>query len=246
MTNEIEDIHEFLEVFSTKYEDISKLSRNIDFLIDANISQTECLYILDFSTNEMTFKKGFKDFLGYEEESMDIELYLNKVHPQDIDLLSKIGKASILHTSANPGQNMDNVLYISFRIQKSNGEYVKVLSQSSVFESDKDGHMVTSLIKVSDISFMEDNSLVKYNFVAENLDHEEFKHVIYGDKYKLFTSRELEIIREIEKGSTNTEIGLSLVISKHTVATHRKKIMKKCGCHSAEELLLFCKNNGVL
>lgn len=246
MINEIEDIHEFLEVFSSKYSEISKLVKKVDFLDDSNLSQTECLYVLDFSLNEMTLKKGFRNFLGYDEESINIENYLKKIHPEDIDMVSKIGRATILHTSAHPGNNANNVLYISFRIEKSDGQYVKVLSQSSVFESDENGQMVTSLVKVSDISFMEDNDLVKYNFVAENLDHEKFKNAIYGDKYNLFTTRELDIIREIEKGATNAEISLSLEISKHTVATHRKKIMKKSGCHSAEELLLYCKKNGVL
>lgn len=246
MLNEIEDIHEFLEVFSTKYADVAKLEKNVDFLDNSNFSQSECLYILDFSVSEMIFKKGFKNFLGYDQDSMNIETYLKLIHPEDIDMVGKIGKASILHSSNHPGRNSENVLYLSFRIRKRNGEYVKVLSQSSVFETDKNGQMVTSLVKVSDISFMEDNNLVKYNFVAEKLKEDEFKRQIYGDKFNLFTNRELDIIKEIEKGVTNAKIALSLEISIHTVATHRKKIMKKCNCHSADELLMFCRKNGVL
>ena len=61
-----------------------------------------------------------------------------------------------------------------------------------------------------------------------------------------FTPRELEIIKEIQKGSTNNQIAVDLRISKFTVETHRKKILKKSDCHSAEELLKFCRKNGLL
>ena len=106
--------------------------------------------------------------------------------------------------------------------------------------------MISSLIKVSDLSFIEDGEVVRYKFVAENLDQEAFKRKIYDSNKDLFTYRELDIIKEIAKGQTSKEIGENLEISKHTVATHRKKIMKKSGCHSVEELLKFCRKNGVL
>ncbi|WKK66313.1 LuxR C-terminal-related transcriptional regulator [Lutimonas zeaxanthinifaciens] len=246
LKREIENLNDFLEKFSGRYKDSLKPERDLEVLKTAGLSQTECMYILDFSLNKMIFKKGFMSFLGYSERSITLESYIKCIHPEDVDMVSKIGMATIIHTSSHPNENRDNVLYISFRIRKSNGEYVKVLSQSSVFEVDSEGHMVSSLVKVSDISFMEDNNLVKYNFVAQNLDEEAFKKAIYGENYDLFTSRELDIINEIEKGATTEEIAQILEISKHTVATHRKKILKKSGCHSAEELLHFCRKNGIL
>lgn len=246
MINEIENIHEFLSVFSERYKESSKKSKDLEVLEKSILSQSECLYVLDFSMNEMSFKRGFKEFLGFEDDKIDLEKYLNRIHPQDIDLVSRIGKATILHTSNDPLENIDSVLYLSFRIQNEDGDYIKVLSQSSVFETDVDGNMVTSLVKVSDISFMEDNNLVKYNFVANNLDREAFKRKIYGESHNIFTSRELDIIKGINKRFSNEQISILLQISKHTVATHRKKIMKKSGCHSAEELILFCKKNGII
>lgn len=246
MNNEIEDIHEFLRVFSDKYRESSKKTKNLDVLERSILSQSECLYVLDFSINDMSFKRGFQDFLGFDDEHLGLEEYINRIHPEDIDMVSRIGKASIIHTSSKPKENIDSVLYLSFRVQNNDGEYIKVLSQSSVFETDIDGNMITSLVKVSDISFMEDNNLVKYNFVANKLDQEAFKKEIYGDNYDIFTRREMDIIRSINKGYSNEQISALLQISKHTVATHRKKIMKKSGCHSAEELLLFCKKNGII
>ncbi|MDN3641078.1 LuxR C-terminal-related transcriptional regulator [Lutimonas halocynthiae] len=239
-------ILEFLDEFAKKYKHIEFRDDYLETLQALNLSQTECIYVIDFSKNKMTFANGFESFVGYKDEKMSLGNYLEKIHPDDIDLVGRIGAATMEHTHSNPNNNKDNVLYISFRIRKSNNEYIKVLSQSSVFEIGQEGQMISSLVKVSDLSFIEDGEVVRYKFVAENLDQEAFKYKIYHSSKDLFTNRELDIIKEIAKGKSSQDIAESLEISKHTVATHRKKIMKKSGCHSAEELLKFCKRNGVL
>jgi DNA-binding CsgD family transcriptional regulator len=240
------DVLEFLEEFSKKYQKIDIRDASLESLQDYSLSHTECIYVIDFSQNKMTFAKGFQPFLGYKDEQLSLINYLEKIHPDDIDLVGKIGAATIEHSHQHPNQNKDNVLYISFRIRNASGEYIKVLSQSSVLELDKKGQMISSLIKVSDLSFIDDGEVVSYKFVAEHLDQEAFKNKVYNNTQGLFTARELDIVKEVNKGQTNTEIAKTLEISKHTVATHRKKIMKKSGCHSAEELMKFCKRNGVI
>jgi len=246
MNNEIEDIHEFLSVFSKKYENNTTGQKDVEVLRQSILSPSECMYVLDFSMNDMSFRRGFKDFLGYTDESISLVNYMDLIHPEDIDMVSRIGKAAILHTSSHSKENTDSVLYLSFRVQKNDGHYIKVLSQSSVFETNVDGQMISSLVKVSDISFMEDNTLVKYNYVAPNLDQKIFKREIYPENHDLFTRRELEIIKEICNGATNEQISNSLQISKHTVAAHRKKILKKSSTHSADELIFFCRKYGVI
>lgn len=246
MSSEIENMNDFLSEFAKRYDQFEVVKGDIAALQEVKLSQTEFIYVLDFSLNAITFAKGMKEFLGYDDGKMSIEKYLGLIHPQDGHLVAKIGKESILHSYANPNHNGDDVLYLSFRLKNKEGDYLKVLSQSSVFELDKEGNMISSLIKVSDLSFMEDSEVVKYKFLAANLDEEEFRKKVFGAMYDLFTSRELDIIKEINNGHSNTKIGKILGISMHTVSTHRKKIMKKSGCHSAEELLLFCRKNGVL
>ncbi|HNR08921.1 MAG TPA: response regulator transcription factor [Saprospiraceae bacterium] len=56
--------------------------------------------------------------------------------------------------------------------------------------------------------------------------------------------REKEIIGLIVKGRTEQQIAESLFISKHTVHTHRKNILKKLGLHSNADILkYFIENN---
>lgn len=53
------------------------------------------------------------------------------------------------------------------------------------------------------------------------------------------TEREVQVVAEVVKGSTNQEIAEALKISEHTVKDHIKKIMNKLGVNN--RTLIFCK-----
>ena len=55
-----------------------------------------------------------------------------------------------------------------------------------------------------------------------------------------------EVIAKIFEGISNHEIAVKLNISRHTVATHRKNILFKSNCSDSQQLLLFCKKNGII
>ena len=61
-----------------------------------------------------------------------------------------------------------------------------------------------------------------------------------------FTEREIEVIKEIHKGGSNHDIANRLFISRHTVATHRKNIFRKCNCNNILDLLVYCKKLEIL
>lgn len=60
------------------------------------------------------------------------------------------------------------------------------------------------------------------------------------------TQREIEIIRLIAEGLTNTEIGEKLFISPRTVDTHRTNIFRKINVSNAAELIRFGFKSGLL
>lgn len=59
------------------------------------------------------------------------------------------------------------------------------------------------------------------------------------DIEKSLTEREQEILNLISLGLESSEIAEKLFISKHTVKTHRKNLMKKIGVNNGAELMRY-------
>ena len=59
------------------------------------------------------------------------------------------------------------------------------------------------------------------------------------------TTREIEIIKLIAQGNTNTQIGEQLYISPRTVDTHRTNLMKKLNINNMASLIRFAFQNGL-
>ncbi|MEL6863228.1 MAG: response regulator transcription factor [Bacteroidota bacterium] len=60
------------------------------------------------------------------------------------------------------------------------------------------------------------------------------------------TQRELEIILYLSRGFTNHEIAEQLHISKYTVETHRKNLMKKLNLKTSAQLIYHAVQNGLI
>lgn len=64
------------------------------------------------------------------------------------------------------------------------------------------------------------------------------------EKHGLST-RELEVIQLITKGRSTSDIADKLFVSKHTINSHRKNILKKLGLKSPVELIVFAIENNL-
>jgi len=56
---------------------------------------------------------------------------------------------------------------------------------------------------------------------------------------KVLSEREIEVIKLMSKGFTNVEIADRLFLSKHTISTHRKNILKKLKLHNLSDVTRF-------
>ena len=59
-----------------------------------------------------------------------------------------------------------------------------------------------------------------------------------------FTDREIEVLRELQTGDSNTEIGKRLGISSETVKYHVRAMLQKTGFHTRTELALAARSVG--
>jgi DNA-binding CsgD family transcriptional regulator len=210
------------------------------------IFQGECIYVFDFSSNEIVYANGFQKFLGYQDNEITFDFIFKNVHPDDVDMVSRVVRATAIYCSEYEKNSSENLLSIKYRRRRKDGTYIKVLSQSTIYERYEDGGPSKSFTKLTDISFIDNTENVNWTFKANNLNETIFKEQINKVYKDFFTEREIEIIFEIEKGLTNSLIATNLKISEHTVATHRKNILKKSNCHNSDELILFCEAKGII
>jgi DNA-binding NarL/FixJ family response regulator len=88
-----------------------------------------------------------------------------------------------------------------------------------------DGYL-TKNCSIEDIKEVISNSFLPQKNITVQTSGENINNDEFSIKFSL-TSREKEIISEILKEKSNSEIGEILQISKRTVETHRKNIMLK-------------------
>jgi len=214
-------------------------------LVNYPINQVECLYEFDLELEKVTFSKGFENVFGYYNGDVNYKFLYDKCHPEDAELVSKILSSATLFNLDHPGDCLDTKLFISLRLRRSDGTYVKSLCKYSTNSLSANGHIKTILGVIIDVSFMDTDETVKWTFHAKDLDAGKFRNKIYKKYDDFFTLRELDVIKEMYKNTASDVIAKNLHISKHTVGTHRKRILKKSNCHNPEELINFCAGIGI-
>ena len=60
------------------------------------------------------------------------------------------------------------------------------------------------------------------------------------------SNRELEIIRMVAEGLTNKEIAGKLILSTHTIMTHRKNIMAKLGINNTAGIVMYAVKENII
>lgn len=242
----IKTVDQFIKEIRSQYPPFTKIDHNFEELKKTKFNKNECLFVWDARLGIVLFAKGFKNLIGYEDHTITLNSFTELFHKNDKDLILKIGQAAIQYSLKYPESNIEHSLYISHRIKTAKGDYIKILVHTQPYEIDNNGYITKFVVIFSNISFVDTSNVVQYKFVTKGLDPESFHNSVFKNTNTLFTTREKEIIKEIGKGYSSAKIAENLKISIHTVASHRKKILKKCDCHSVKELLLFCKKNGIL
>lgn len=201
----------------------------------------ECSYIVDYKSKRLLFKKGFHKLLGYTDAEVDFDFVFQGYHHEDAVLVSQVIKAVV--ASAVNSETSDPEMHwsMTYRRKRKDGSYIHVLSQSSVFELDTRGKLLRSFTRLTDVSYLNISTPVSWSISSNNIDEHFIQSKISNIFKNPFTKREIDILKEIENGGSNREIAERLNLSYHTIATHRKNILRKSNYDSILDLLLYCK-----
>ncbi len=202
-------------------------------------------FIIDLNQKSITVESGICSLIGQKLQSKGFPEFLNLCHPDDRALVQHIFNCYLSYCLENVLAPATTSLNFTCRFKKENKEVKKLLCQVRAFEVHE--HSITKLwVNITNINFITTQSNVSWTLQADAEQRLMFKERIAKKYENLFTPRETEVIKQMHKGLDSAEIGQILFISHQTVATHRKRILKKSNRHSANELLSFCKERGIL
>ncbi len=205
-------------------------------------SKSQCMYVLNFKTREVISRVGVEDMLGYKDHEFNFNSLVNYVHPEDVDALTSVMYAVVDYVTANHTIH-ELALSMTYRVRKKNGNYIKVLRQTSIGRHKYDPQVIYHNNILTDISFMKSGPAVEWTFDAPDFNSDTIKMYVPQSNAQFFSAREREVLELIDKGYTSNAIAKALFISKHTVDTHRRKMLQKTGSPNAIALLEFYRSH---
>lgn len=189
----------------------------------------QMLLVMDLTLVKIIYtSKRSVDMLGIEPEENDLLEMMNRVHPEDLHRFG-LGRAKLL--------NIDKDLFIAhkgaaflstdIRMLKPNKEYANHLFQCYMFFSPIPHKSVYYVQVNTNIDWFKMSKDAFHYYVGNDISLFKFPDDELLNLGHHLTSREFEIIKMISEGLCSDQIADKLFVSKHTVNTHRRNILKK-------------------
>lgn len=242
---EKEKVSDYLDALGKKLQKRKVVAGSFADIANFPLAVGQCIYVLDYQKKEVTFQNGITQFLGYRPEEFTFNHVISSYHPNDYDMVTRLLKATLQFASEN-NVSADVGYFVTYRIKRKDGTYVKILRQSNIFDADEDGKIISNVSMLTDISFLDASGKVQWKFDAPGLDQKKFKKYVTKEYADFFSDRELEVLKLLKDGITSSVIAEKLFISKHTVDGHRRKMLSKSHCSNTIDLINFSKINGLV
>jgi DNA-binding CsgD family transcriptional regulator len=186
---------------------------------------------IEWISTDVTRILGFKDKMDFS-----LKYFFDNIHPDDKErFITYERKAIKFFNDLHPSKVLNYKLSYDFRLRQTDGNYIWILMQCVPIQSNDDGALIRVLDIHTNITHLKtDNQPSGLCFLGLN-GEPSFINVCVDETLiipskDLFTPREKEVIKLTVEGNKSPEVADMLMISVHTVHTHRKNIMKKSKC----------------
>lgn len=181
---------------------------------------------------------------GLKKYPENLKEVIDLTHPDDIQFILK-AEEKVIQKMEEIGK--DNHLYLKssycFRMKTAKGNYELFHHQAILTMEDEDKNLIQAINIHTNINHItkENPNTVLVTGIGPRNDFHQIK-IENLPTFKSFqevnlTKRETEILSFIAKGYSGSEISKMLILSEHTVRTHRKNILAKTSSRNSKELL---------
>lgn len=239
----------FIESYSANgFRNINRSDSLIHKIENKMELNRQFIYVADLINLKIEFTSNSCYLLtGIPAMEMDPRTIFAITHPDDMRhhavLRSRLFKlANEIYINENGFALMSSNLHF----QNPQGTYTNFLIQGYLWFCRIPYKTVCCLFVNTDISWFGKIKHGYNSYLGTNLSYFRYpdeKLIMTGN---IFTGREFEIIKLIEKGLSSQQIAENLFLSVHTINTHRRRILKKTNCLSLAELIHDLKERGML
>ena len=186
--------------------------------------------------------------LGYEKTYFTPENIIANIHPDDIAHFVNFEQTTLEFLQKLPHDKLKKYkVSYDYRIKASSGEYIRILQQNIAIDISENGDILRTIGVHTNITHLKSDIRSSLSFIG--LDGEpSFFNVdittVIKSNDSIFSIREKEILTYISNGYSSKEISALIHVSKATIDTHRKNILRKSGCQSITQLIVRAVRQG--
>jgi DNA-binding CsgD family transcriptional regulator len=230
-----------------------KWLKKMEFLNSISAYDNAVILLHDTSVNRFIFMSDNAGVLGgYDpkyflaEPGMDFSF--GNIHPEQRSAALLIQLKIISYCIEHPTSSINNVVsYMTFLYKKKNGDYIQFLQKCMAVETDEAGHPLLYLRYGYDISHLVKPSVgLIINTPDETLIWTYDAHNKRLIQINLLSAQEKKILGFLAEGKHSKQIAEELLISPHTIDTHRRNLLKKTHCIDTTALITFSKMTGLI
>lgn len=184
-----------------------------------------------------------KNWWGWSLEEMfgeGVKSYIGLIHPEDLVIHEQANYLLFqVLSECNHEEKYHLRIMLNFRLRKSNGEYVQILQLTRILELEPDGSIQTLLVLLQEYNHVSDFPKRYVRFLGVSHQEQLYEYQMHSRelmKLVLPTKREKEIMRFLVIGQDSQQIAEKLFVSKHTIDTHRRRILQKFHLKNTQEL----------
>ena len=210
-----------------------------EYVKNTNVLPKQAYFIVKIPENEIIYASPeFEKLTGYVSKEINFNLLHSTIHPNDEEMYFR--NVNYLFKYINRGKKFlkNGVIRTNYRMQKKNGEYISLLKEITIIKFDEKSEKAThGKILLTDISNFKQDSRISIEIITEDSYEKKLTSDDVDCKFHNLTRRENQIVKLLKQNKISAEIAKSLSISKTTVDTHRRNIIKKLGISNSKELM---------
>ncbi|MGB6037984.1 MAG: PAS domain-containing protein, partial [Cryomorphaceae bacterium] len=176
----------------------------------------QAMYVLSLANQEVAYTKNIEDLLGYSKAEFTYDSAFSLIHPEDYPVVKHIVK-SVLVLSSETSLPRDSILYLTYRIRKKNGSYLKVQRTSGICRVKRNQTLEGNYSILQDISYLNLGNTVRWKWDSLSVDKNEFRRVVEFDPKKVFTRKQFMIFQYLQKDFPEREIAQQMGVKLSTI-----------------------------